>query len=45
MSDPPDPDATVTDHRRPLLIPAGESVPPGAVLAGRYRKVAAPSKV
>ena len=45
MSDPPDPDATGTDHPPPLLIPAGESFAPGAVLAGRYRIVVAPNKV
>jgi hypothetical protein len=31
MSDPPDPDATGTDHPPPLLIPAGESFAPVAV--------------
>jgi hypothetical protein len=45
MSDPPDPNATGTDRPPPLLIPAGKSFAPGAVLAVRYRIVAAPSKV
>jgi hypothetical protein len=45
MSDPTDPNATGTDHPPPLLIPAGARFAPGAVLAGRYRIVAAASKV
>ena len=41
MYDRPDPDASGTYHPPPPLIPTGESFGPGAVLAGRYRIVAA----
>ena len=41
MSDPPDPDATRAYQPAPPTAPAGERFAPGALLAGRYRIVAA----
>ena len=44
MSDPPEPDATGAYQPTPPTAPAGERFAPGALLAGRYRIVAALGK-
>ena len=44
MSNPPDPDDTGTYHPASAAPPAGERFAPGALLAGRYRIVAALGK-
>src|SRR5689334_13832759 len=44
MSDPPEPDATRAYQPTPPIAPAGELFAPGALLAGRYRIVAALGK-
>ena len=41
MTDPPDPNATAAYQPNPPTAPAGERFAPGALLAGRYRLVAA----
>jgi hypothetical protein len=44
MSDPTDPGATGAYQPNPPAAPAGERFAPGALLAGRYRIVAALGK-
>ena len=44
MTDPPDPNATAAYQPNPPTAPAGERFAPGALLAGRYRIVAALGK-